>query len=318
MKQDLEYIHSLIEKLEDQNLLPTRPLVTVLVSTFNHEKYIRHCIESILMQETKFQFEVIIKEDFSSDRTRSILMEYYNLHADKIRLWLCKENLYSQKLKPGLFMFAKGRYIATCEGDDYWIDPLKLQKQVDYMEANPDCVACASNSFLKIESTGEFTYNHQDDLKSYKCDLNAYLLRGAKSFRTCATMYRRDATSQLKKKKSFKMNGDKFLRLMLLSGGGYIALLPFFGAVYRKHQGGVYSGLHQLDKNDKMDKSKDLRKHRMLIKVNYEEPLRLVNIRFLTRMKLWVKYLKSTIKYDIKHLRFDWILSGFLKVFIPK
>lgn len=137
MENDLEFVHSLIDKKEDWCLLPKNPLVTVIVAAYNHERYIRECLDGILEQKTDFEFEIIIKEDFSNDRTRSILLEYYKDHSGKIRLWICKENLYSQRLSPKLPLFARGKYAAKCDGDDYWTDSLKLQKQADFLDSNP-------------------------------------------------------------------------------------------------------------------------------------------------------------------------------------
>src|SRR5690606_20841791 len=137
---ELDKIHSFIEKIENWDLLPKNPMLTICMATFNHEKLIDQALEGILMQKVDFDFEVIIKEDKSTDRTREIVLEYQKKHPDKIRLWLCKENLYSKRLKPKMYLFARGKYTATCEGDDYWTDPLKLQKQIGFLEKNSDFV----------------------------------------------------------------------------------------------------------------------------------------------------------------------------------
>lgn len=126
------------------------PLVSVCVTTYNHDKFIADALESILMQKTSFEFEIIVGEDESSDDTRIICQEYEKKYPNKIRLILRsrKDAMMINNKPTGRFNFtetikaAKGKYIAFLEGDDYWTDPLKLQKQVDILEQNPDCIAC--------------------------------------------------------------------------------------------------------------------------------------------------------------------------------
>lgn len=123
-------------------------LVSVCITTYNHAEYIEQCLDSVLAQQTNFPFEIIIGEDESSDDTREICRTYAANHPGKIRLCLRsrKDVIYVNGKATGRFNFtetmkaAKGKYIALLEGDDYWIDPLKLQKQVDLLEAHPEHV----------------------------------------------------------------------------------------------------------------------------------------------------------------------------------
>src|SRR5690606_31421000 len=103
----LKSIHDKIDKIEFWDKLPKEPMVTVCMATYNHEKFIAEALGGILMQQVDFDYEIIIKEDCSTDNTRKILLEYQNLYPDKIRLWLCKENLYSQKQSPKVRLFAR-------------------------------------------------------------------------------------------------------------------------------------------------------------------------------------------------------------------
>lgn len=118
------------------------PLVSICCVTYNHKKYIQKAIEGFLMQKTSFQLEIIINDDCSTDGTTEILKDYESQHPDLIKLVLHEVNEWSQGLKSifarNTFSIAKGKYIALCEGDDYWTDPLKLQKQVDFLEENLD------------------------------------------------------------------------------------------------------------------------------------------------------------------------------------
>ena len=118
------------------------PLVSVRMSTYNHEKFIAQAIEGVLMQKTEFPFELIIGEDCSTDRTREIVVDYANRYPEIIKPILHEKNVGSKLNGRACKAACRGKYIAICEGDDYWIDPLKLQKQVDFMESHPDFSMC--------------------------------------------------------------------------------------------------------------------------------------------------------------------------------
>jgi len=129
----------------DKPINKIEPLVSVVTTTYQHAPYIRQCLDSILMQETDFPFELIIGEDGSTDGTREICIEYADRYPDKIRLFLRDRNLTQYYTSDGRVIrfnghfaraAARGKYIALCEGDDYWIDKTKLQKQVEFLVQN--------------------------------------------------------------------------------------------------------------------------------------------------------------------------------------
>jgi len=115
--------------------------VSINCLTFNHEPYIRECLEGFVNQKTNFAFEVNIHDDASTDKTADIIMEYQKKYPDIIKPLIQTENQYSQGVHVNRdinFLRANGEYMAMCEGDDYWIDPYKLQKQIDFLDNNPD------------------------------------------------------------------------------------------------------------------------------------------------------------------------------------
>jgi len=118
-----------------------KPLVSICCITYNHVNYIRDCIEGFLKQKTLFPVEIIIHDDASTDGTDRIIREYADKYPEFIITIIQKENQFSKGIKP-IFEYvyprAQGKYIANCEGDDYWTDSYKLQKQVDFLEKNPD------------------------------------------------------------------------------------------------------------------------------------------------------------------------------------
>ena len=136
----------------------TPVMVSVLCTTYNQESYIRKCLESLVGQETDFAYEILVHDDASTDRTADIIREFENAYPDKIRPIYQTVNQYSQGINiidTILTPQAKGRYIAICEGDDYWTDPYKLQKQFDALEAHPEVDMCAHGAVLVKEDTEE-------------------------------------------------------------------------------------------------------------------------------------------------------------------
>lgn len=134
----------------------SKPLVSISCITYNHAPYIRQCIDGFLMQKTTFPFEILIHDDASPDGTADIIREYEKKYPLLIKPIYQTENQYSQgKTSVSAtwnFPRAKGKYIALCEGDDYWIDENKLQMQVDFLEKNPEYGMCFSNARI-VDST---------------------------------------------------------------------------------------------------------------------------------------------------------------------
>lgn len=133
------------------------PLVSVFCPTYNHEKYIRQCLEGFVMQKTTFSIEIIVQDDASTDNTSNIINEFREKYHFIIPV-IHVENIYSQgkNLNEYFFKNAKGKYIALCEGDDYWTDPLKLQKQVDFLEKNEDYGLVWTDVDFYYQSSGKF------------------------------------------------------------------------------------------------------------------------------------------------------------------
>lgn len=123
-------------------------LVSIGCITYNHEKYIGEAIESFLNQKVNFKYEILIHDDASTDNTANIIRGYEEKYPDIIKPIYQAENQYSKGSYPSMINLerAKGKYIALCEGDDYWTDCNKLQKQIDYMEQHKDCTLCFHNA----------------------------------------------------------------------------------------------------------------------------------------------------------------------------
>ena len=120
-------------------------LLSIICTAYNQEKYIKQALDGFVSQKTNFKFQVIIHDDASTDKTAEIIKEYQKKYPDIIKPIFQTENQYSKGIsisKNILFPLVNSKYVAICEGDDYWTDPYKLQKQVDFLEANPDYSIC--------------------------------------------------------------------------------------------------------------------------------------------------------------------------------
>ena len=134
--------------------------VSVSVTTYNHKNFLAQALDSVLMQQTDFEYELLVGEDNSTDGTRDIARSYKEKHPDEIVLFLHNRDK-GNTFDPGKWNFlnnvkhAKGEYIALLEGDDYWVDALKLQKQVDFLDANPQCSICFTAAQELVEGSNE-------------------------------------------------------------------------------------------------------------------------------------------------------------------
>ena len=133
--------------MKDKSDKPGIPRISVLVMTYMHGKFLKQTLDGIMMQKTAYPFEVLIHDDASSDQTPQIIANYISKYPDVIKALIQPVNTYNLPPNPRfhrqkLFEQIKGKYIAICEGDDYWIDPNKLQLQYEFMEKNKDCNLC--------------------------------------------------------------------------------------------------------------------------------------------------------------------------------
>lgn len=175
------------------------PLVSVCCITYNHEPYIAQSLDGFLMQKTSFPFEVLIHDDASTDRTADIIREYEKKFPKIIKPIYQKENQYSKGNRAILASFvyprAKGKYIALCEGDDYWIDENKLQMQVDFLEKNPEYGMCYTKAKPYNQSMQKF------NKKSIGADFDGFedLLKNGNRIPTLTTVYRKDLLDKYQK-----------------------------------------------------------------------------------------------------------------------
>jgi glycosyltransferase involved in cell wall biosynthesis len=206
--------------------------VSICSITYNHEKYISEAIESWLKQQTNFDFEIVIGEDCSSDNTKSIINNYREKYSGKISLISSDENIGMIPNFMRTLDACQGEYIAFCEGDDYWIDPYKLQKQVDFMEKNPEYSMCVHNAIVDFEDDENKTHFFNE--ATQKSILTTIDLIDKWSFATGSMLFRAKHLPRMERDLSSKIhNGDLYLALMV-SLGGPIKYIPNVMSVYRR------------------------------------------------------------------------------------
>ncbi len=229
----------------DSQLTNDRLKVSVSLVTFNHEKFIAQAIESVLMQEVDFSYEIIIGEDFSSDKTRQIVIDYQKQYPDKIRLILPEENLgcYGQKIFVQTLQASLGEYIALLDGDDYWTSPYKLQQQVDYLDNHLECAICFHDVTTIFEDNAGLPRRYNDYQPSQFSQLENILK--SNFIPTCSTLYRRGLFSEFPDWYYDTVCGDWVLHV-LNARHGKIGYINKSMGVYRVHQNGLFSGMKKI------------------------------------------------------------------------
>jgi len=232
------------------------PKVSVCITTYNHEKYIAQAIESVLMQNTNFEFEILIGEDESSDSTRSIVKAYKKRHPEKIRLFLNyrKNVIYINNRPTGRFNLiknltnAKGQYIALLDGDDYWTDRNKLQKQVEILDRNPDISLCFSNlDILENNHKQSFYEDNPTHRLSKKIPNKITTLEDicqGNFIHTSTVVYR----NQIATFPDFfyKVGYGDWTLFCLIAQHGNLLFIEDYTSVYRSHDGGIFSSADKI------------------------------------------------------------------------
>jgi predicted O-linked N-acetylglucosamine transferase (SPINDLY family)/predicted SAM-dependent methyltransferase/GT2 family glycosyltransferase len=211
--------------------------VSISMVTYNHEKFIAQAIDSILMQEVDFEYEIVIGEDCSTDSTRQIVLDYQKRYPDKIRLLLPEVNLGAHTNAINTYKACKGQYIALLEGDDYWLSPDKLRKQVEFLDRNSEFVICFTNSLLFREDNPQQStlfLSKQAEVSTIENLLVCNFIS------TPSVMYRNGIVRDFPAWYTEQGMGDWTLYI-LLAEHGKIGYIDEVMSAYRIHVGGVWS-----------------------------------------------------------------------------
>lgn len=220
------------------------PLVSVLVPTYQHAAYIARCLDGILAQRTGFAIEVLVGEDGSTDGTREVCQRYAEANPGRMRLFLRdrRDVIFIQGRPTGrsnlkrLLADSSGKYVALCEGDDHWLDPLKLQKQVDVLEGDPGLAMCFHNAWVKhAESRKDWFLNHGLDRSRFSL---SDIIRREWFIATASMVLRREHVVDAFDDADFCMSGDLLLQLHA-ARRGEVAYVDEVLSIYHKHGGGL-------------------------------------------------------------------------------
>jgi glycosyltransferase involved in cell wall biosynthesis len=218
----------------------TQPLVNVRCTTFNHVDYIADALRGFLIQETPFPFTIVVHDDASTDGTADILEDFRRRYPRIMQVIRQPENIYSKGDRPRRHMapFLKGKYIALCEGDDYWIDPHKLATQIDFLERHPDYVISGHRAFSRVGPNVEA--DPYAGLK-WQHDWSASQLKQGDAYIPTATRVYRNVLFDEPYESRFILNGDALLLSRLGSYGKAKFHPEIRPSCYRRHAGGIWS-----------------------------------------------------------------------------
>ena len=279
------------------------PKLRVVLVTYNHEKFITQALDSVLSQETNFDYDTVVLEDCSTDSTRTILKEYQEKHPKNLHLVLAEQNQNSNESWLRAFQEAPSEYVATLDGDDFWTSPHKLQKQVDFLESHPECSMCFHNVRVfyedKSHESYDFTSPEQKEISGLREILLGNCINGSSPvFRTSV----------------FENLPDWLLTLKWADWGAYVwaahhgnlgYIKEIIGA-YRIHWKGFYSGMSWIDQlGGTIQFYQTMKKHldpkyrkpikAMLSKQYYELAMEYENQKDIPKAKVWLR--RSVIEY---------------------
>ncbi|MEJ6981365.1 glycosyltransferase [Pedobacter sp. P351] len=224
-----------------------RPVSDITVSicciTYNHEEYIAQTIEGFLMQKTNFKIEILIGEDCSTDQTGEIVKEYTANHPSVIRLITSETNVGPTKNVKRVVEAATGKYVAFCEGDDFWTDERKLQKQIDLLENDANIAICCH--YARVIDDSDALVYEAEELIPFEYTYNDLLLGKRHETRTSSIVCRNSPElKQIFENEWYHrtFGSDVFLKLYIIANtGGKIYVIPEVMSTYRLHRGGIFS-----------------------------------------------------------------------------
>lgn len=306
-----------------------KPMVSVVMITYNHEAYINEAIEGVLMQVADFPIELIIADDCSPDKTQEIVQGYIDTHPKGH--WIKYTRHEQNKGMMPNFVWAlkqaKGEYIALCEGDDYWTDPLKLQKQVDFLEENEDFSGCAhrrKSVFMqdRIVRKKQMHENLENKIVSEEDLFSIY------PFQTATFVFRKSAISNKFKWLNILKGGDINLYIVVASSGKIMKLGEEM-SVYRIHEGGVTARYKFNAINLKVQKTKGFIKLSALFPKNNRKKIsRVISHQAIQHidtavslnqkenaLKLLILFMRVT---PINKIKIRWLIGSFKKCIISR
>lgn len=217
--------------------------VSVVMTTYKHEHLIRQAVEGVLMQQCDFDVELILADDCSPDNTQTVIKNLIDNHPKGSRIKYTRHLQNKGMIKNFIWAYGQcsGKYVALCEGDDYWTDPLKLQKQIDFLDNNPEFSFCFHDAVILVENTGKESLRIGDYKIDETPDLNSVIIQN--NVATASLLFRRDALKEFPDW-YYQTDKDDYSIVVLLAESGLGKYMHEAMSVYRVHGGGVWSGIN--------------------------------------------------------------------------
>jgi glycosyltransferase involved in cell wall biosynthesis len=224
-----------------------KPVISIICTTYNHERYIDNAIRGFLSQDCEYPFEILIHDDASTDRTQDVIRHWQQRYPQLIKPVLQTENQKSKGVRPFELLLAKARgdYVATCEGDDFWVDPVKLQRQVGYLIAHPG-VSCSAHNYYHFVEKKLVVKSWRPAAPDFF--LSQRQLMGLRCLLWLPTLVFRKTFSVLPPERAQAAFGDQFLTSYLGTMGRCIYFNTMLGAVRRENQFSSWSPLPEEEK----------------------------------------------------------------------
>jgi glycosyltransferase involved in cell wall biosynthesis len=245
-------IHQIYKFSEESKVAEVK--VSVIIPCYNFGKYIEHCIYSVLSQRTDFEYEILVGDDFSTDSTKSIL-DRLSLYNPNLKYFRYNKNIGGKNNVKFLLDNSVGKYISYLDGDDFWTDNLKLQKQIDFLDSNPEYSMCFTGHWVYGEDGISYPKNGWLGHVSNGGKIDSDYLLTSNSVSALTKVFRNykdENWEEYLNKIPFFDWGHNFF----LSKKGMIKYMDFPSGVYRNHSGGIFNSLGESEKNKKKEETK--------------------------------------------------------------
>ncbi|CUV66431.1 putative Glycosyl transferase [Sulfurovum sp. enrichment culture clone C5] len=275
------------------------PKVSIFMITYNHEKYIAKALDSILMQEVDFDYEIVVGEDYSKDNTREILLSYKSKYPDKFKLLLHDKNIGMMPNVSATLRACTGKYIALLEGDDYWTDLHKLQIQIDAMEEHPNChMSFHPVSLLKNDKIGKKLCQHSDENKIFTT--SEVILGGGGFCSTPSLVLKQEVISNLPEFFHQKAPvGDYFLQILGSVSGGALYIDRTMAIARTGHEGSWTVRTHRSKISKSIEERNKIFKKQEKDLSNYIEALDDLNIYLDQKYTNEISHAKAGILFGL-------------------
>jgi len=225
--------------------------LSILLITFNQAKYIKQCIEGILIQDIPYEFELIVADDFSNDATLKIIKESVNGKVKNLRILESTLNHGISKNYQRALYACEGEYIAVIEGDDYWTDPERLKKHISFLDKHQECVLSMNRFSIYYQESGKFLNKEWVSSEGHQYLTTSQMAMGNKLGNLSACVFRKSQIDKIKPD-LFDLELADWMLGMVLSENGPIAILKEIMSVYRVHNNGQWS---KMDAKNQIDRT---------------------------------------------------------------